>query len=163
MEYATYLAIEKILPYDGKENENEKNIKEAIKYYEEVIKNLKDFQNDIQNQTNLLLYIFNTLSKNINSEDKKAIKIEAQNERRKKILEALININKLNLETLKKFQNEKRAASYFEIDEDLTIPIICKKKLHLYEEKNQDEIEDLKDFIKGFGINRIKTIKIVNI
>jgi len=160
MEYATYLVTQKIRHDDGKGNENEKNIKEAIKYYEDVIEKLKDFQNEIQNQTNLLLCIFKTLSKINNSEYKKTTRIEAQNERKKKILEAIIDINKQNSETLKKFQNEK---SNFKIDEELTIPIICKKKLHLYEEKNQDEIEDLKYFIKEFGIDRIKVLRIVNI
>ena len=83
MVYATYLAISKIRPDDEKKNENEKILKEAIGYYEEVIENLKDFQNDIQNQTILFLFIFKTLSKNKNLDENKTTKIEAQNKRKK--------------------------------------------------------------------------------
>ena len=39
--------------------------------------------------------------------------------------------------------------------------MICKKNLRLNEEENKDEINDLKDFIKEFGIEKIETIRIV--
>jgi len=155
MEYATYLAKEK-----GREDE--KFIQTSIKYYKEVIENLKDFQIDIQNQTILFLFIFKSLTKNKNLNEKEKPKIESQNERKKKILQAIIDIVKKNIETLKKFQNEKSETSYIEHSEYLDIPIICKNNLSLDIEKNNDEIDDLKYFIKEFGIEKIEIIKIVN-
>jgi len=34
--------------------------------------------------------------------------------------------------------------------------MICKKNLRLNKEENKDEINDLKDFIKEFGIEKLR-------
>ena len=166
MEYAKYLSKEKIKAANKnqKEKENEKIIKEALEYYEEVIENIKDFQIDIQNQTILFLFIFRTLEKNnnLNQNENEKPKIEAQNERKKNILQAIIDIIKKNIETLNKFQEEKIEGSYIETSECLTVQMICKKNLGLDEDKNKDEVKDLHNFIKEFGIEKIEIIRIVN-
>lgn len=77
-------------------------------------------------------------------------------------MQAIIDINKYNIETLKKFQDEKNEVNFIETSEYLTIPIICEKNLYLYREKAHDEIKDVEYFIKEFGIETIQTIRIVN-
>ena len=162
MEYATYLAKKRFKDDKDKDQKENENIKKTKEFYEEVIENIKDFQIDIQNQTILFLFIFQTLEKNKNSDNNEKKRIEAQNERKKNILKAIIDIIKQNIETLTKFQNEKSEVSYIETSENLTIPKICELNLHLDLEKNKDEIKDLKYFIKEFGIEKVESIRIVN-
>ena len=159
MEYAAYLAMTKTKPG---ENENENSIELIINYYEEVIETLNSFQIDIQNQTILFLFIYKTLADNKNVDENTKTKIVTQNERKKKILQAIIDICKENIETLKKFRVEKSETSYIETSENLSIEMICEKNLELDLEQNNDEIKDLECFIKEFGIEKFEILKIVN-
>ena len=126
MKYATFLA--KI-----KDKENEKlNINKAIRYYEEVIEILKDFQDDIVIQLILYKFIFKTLQKNENLNGKKGeTKIEAQNRRKKEMLQIIIDIIKENIKILNKFNEESNEINYIETSEILTLTQICEKNLKL--------------------------------
>ena len=153
MKYATYLVI--------KDKSKEENIKKAIKYYNEVIEILKEFQIDAKNQSVIYKFIFNSLKKNEeiikNNQKNYETRIDAQNERKKKVLQAIIDIIKDNVKKLESFQ--KNNINYIDISETYSIESICVNNLKL---KSNDEIEDLKEFIIEFGVKNIDTLKIVN-
>lgn len=93
MKYATYLAI--------KGKGEKENIEKAIKYYNESIENLKEFQIDIKNQVIIYKFIFRSLQKNehlfvkdgqkLDEKDmeKFETKIDKQNDRKKKLFKQL--------------------------------------------------------------------------
>ena len=164
MKYATYLAT--------KGKGEKENIEKAIKYYNEAIENLKEFQIDIKNQVILYKFIFRSLQKNehlfvkdgkkLDEKDieKFETKIDKQNDRKKKLIQVIIDIIKENIKVLESFK--KTETNYIEISQMLTILDICEKNLELKKKENQDEIKDLQSFIKEFGIEKIQTIRIVD-
>jgi len=153
MKYATYLAI--------KDKSKKENIEKAIKYYNEVIDILKEFQIDLKNQSVIYKFIFNSFKKNEeiikNNPDKLETRIDAQNERKKKILQAIIDIIQDNVNKLESFQ--KTDINYIDVNETYSIYQICINNLKL---KNKDEIEDLESFISEFGTTHIDTLRIIN-
>ena len=139
-----------------------KEIEKARQYYEEVIENLKDYQYDIQNQTVIHLLIFKSLQKNEKFDLKKyRTKIDLQNERKKKFIQAIIDINNNNLEILRDYDNlEENEVSYIERADTININNIC-QKLNLDKEKNLEEIKDLQNFSLEFGIEKFDKLRIV--
>ena len=119
MKYATNLAT--------KSKGEKKIIEKAIKYYNEAIENLKEFQIDIKTQGILNKFIFKSLQKNehlfvgkekkLDDKDIEKIKtnIDKQNDRKKNIIQAIIDIIKTNINILEKF--EKTENNSIEINE----------------------------------------------
>ena len=140
----------------------EKKLELAKEYYEEVIDILQDFQCDIQNQTVVHLLIFKGLTKNEKVDLKKQkTRIFLQNERKKKYLQAIIDIIYENIKIIENYDAmEEKEIGYIEGAEEKTIKDIC-KKIELDEEKNKDEINDLTVFSLEFGVEKFEMLRIV--
>ena len=140
----------------------DKKLELAKQYYEEVIDLLQDFQCDIQNQTVVHLIIFKGLTKNEKFNLKKQkTRIYLQNERKKKFLQAIIDIIYENIKIIENYDAmEEKEIGYIEGAEEKSIKDIC-KKMELDEDKNKDEIKDLTAFSLEFGVEKFEMLRIV--
>ena len=148
IEYAAHLAIQK-------------EIDKALSFYESAIEDLKDFQIDIGNQTVLYMLIFKSLTKNekFNFEKNKT-RIEKQNERKKQVLQVIIDYITQNIKVLEQYQkSELKEKSYIE-EEMIDIPKIC-RKININKYDNPGEFNDLTIFINEFGIEGFQVIRFV--
>ena len=148
IEYASHLAIQK-------------EIDKALSFYESAIEDLKDFQIDIGNQTVLYMLIFKSLAKNekFNFEKNKT-RIEKQNERKKQVLQVIIDYITQNIKVLEQYQkSELKEKSYIE-EEMIDITKIC-RKININKYDNPGEFNDLTIFINEFGIEGFQVIRFV--
>ena len=84
-----------------------------------------------------------------------------QNERKKKYLQAIIDIIYENIKIIENYDAmEEKEIGYIEGAEEKTIKDIC-KKIELDEEKNKDEINDLTVFSLEFGVEKFEMLRIV--